>query len=323
MFLMMTILVHGEKVAVIDEVLKPASIAIDGSQLYVTEGATIFIYSLKDYSFVKKFGRAGQGPQEFPLVPGLPLTIDVSKKNIFVSCLAKVLYFKKDGSYIREIKSKGLGWIFSPLKDGYVGYGRTVEEEIAYDIINFYDAELNRGKEIARSKLAKRGGNIEVLKRTFSFQINEEKIFITKEEGFVIDVFDHTGEKLYSITREYKKIKFDPEVEKLLRDNIKKRNPAQYEAIKNILEFPEYFPAILNFFIDDNKIYAATWNLQKDKVEFFIFDLKGNLLKQKFIAIKFQEDSITPFPVTVKNGKLYQLIENEDEEWELHVTKFD
>ena len=44
---------------------RPAFIEIDDTQFYIAEGAFIHIYSLKDYSFQKKFGGRGEGPGEF------------------------------------------------------------------------------------------------------------------------------------------------------------------------------------------------------------------------------------------------------------------
>ncbi len=54
----------GKKVAVITEVLKPSSITID-DYLYINEGTTIYIYDKNTYKFISKFGKAGEGPQEF------------------------------------------------------------------------------------------------------------------------------------------------------------------------------------------------------------------------------------------------------------------
>lgn len=319
MFLIMTVLVHGEKVAVIDEVLKPTSIVIDDEQFYINEGTTIYIYSLNDYTFKKKFGQAGEGPKEFLRFAAVTPQSD----HLLINSFGKISYFTKDGSYTREIKTKGIGWMFSPLGDGYVGFARIAEDRVAYNTINFYDAELNRGKEIARIKFGSLEKGIEILNQSLNFGIHNKKIFVAGSDEFVIEVYDHTGKKLYSITREYERIKFNPEIEKQFRDNIKRREPAQYELIKNRLNFPDYFPAILNFFIDDNKIYVITWNLQKDKVEFYIHALDGKLLKKQFVNFAFIEGTFQAYPVNFKNGKLYQLIENEDEEWELHVTKFD
>jgi hypothetical protein len=323
MFLVFSIFVHAEKVAVITEVLKPTTLAVDDDRFYVTEGATIFIYSLMDYKLIKKFGREGQGPQEFAVIPELPIMLNVYTEDIIVNSFGKVSYFTKEGIFKKEVRTKGIGWLFSPLEKGYIGFGRTIEDKVAYDVISFYDATLSRGKEIARNKIGNPEKKLELLKRSLNYQVHDHKIFVTGAEGFVIDVLDHTGNKLHSITQEYDRVKFNPKIEELFRDGLKKRNPQQYDFLKNRLEFPDYFPEILNFFIDVNKIYVATWKWEKDKIEFFIFDLKGKLLKHQFISFALQEDGMTPYPPAIKDGKLYQLIENEEEDWELHVSKID
>jgi len=51
-----------------------------------------------------------------------------------------------------------------------------------------------------------------------------------------------------------------------------------------------------------------------------VFDIKGKFLKKLFLPYKFM-NPVDEYPIAVKSGKLYQLIENEDEEkWELHIT---
>ncbi|MFC2155158.1 hypothetical protein ACFLRB_01535 [Acidobacteriota bacterium] len=320
MFLVLSIFIHAEKVAVITEVLKPTAIVVDEDQFYINEDTTIFIYSLNDYKLKKKFGKAGEGPEEFLLFSAVYPQPD----HLLVNSFGKISYFKKDGTFIKEIKTKtGRNFLFYPLKEGFVGRSRISEENTYYDTVNIFESELKKGKELGRMKIGNPQKKLELLKKTLTYQPNDNKIFVTGEEGFVIDVFDHTGKKLYSITREYERVKFNPKIEELFRDGWKKRDPRRYELLKDKLEFPEFFPEIFSFFIDANKIYVATWKWQKDKIEFFIFDLKGKLLKHQFISFVFQEDGITPFPVTVKDGKIYQLIENEEEDWELHVSKID
>jgi hypothetical protein len=49
------------------DLLDPAAIHVDGNRMYITEHATIYIYSTKDYHLIKKFGRRGEGPKEFKL----------------------------------------------------------------------------------------------------------------------------------------------------------------------------------------------------------------------------------------------------------------
>jgi len=99
--------------------------AVDDTQLYVTQEASVFIYSLKDFKLVKKFGSAGQGPQEFFLVPTVPLTIDVQMDQIIAVSIRKVSYFTKQGEFIKEVKMKSMIFLFImllvPCLDLYAG----------------------------------------------------------------------------------------------------------------------------------------------------------------------------------------------------------
>ena len=84
LILVVSLFCYSEKVAVLNEIMKPSlSFAVDGTQLYIPEEGQIFIYSTNDYKLVKKFGKAGEGPQEFRLHPRLPMTIDASGENSF------------------------------------------------------------------------------------------------------------------------------------------------------------------------------------------------------------------------------------------------
>ena len=320
--ILMSLFVRGEKAAVIKEIVNPSSMKVDDTRLYIVERTSIFIFSLKDYRFIKKFGKEGQGPGEFAFHHNVKLSIDVSTDDIFIRSLAKVSFFSKDGHFKREAKTKGLGWGGVPLKGRYVGYSQTRETDNLYNTINFFDADFNKGQEIARVQYADKSKNIEHYKSAFMCCGHENKVFVASSGGFVIDVIDHTGKKLYSITREYKRVKFDPAVEKIIHDIWKKTNPGGYEFFKKRLKFPAYFPAIRFFAVDDNKIYVLTWKKENKKTEFFILNLKGKLLKQGYMTVAFREGETIRYPMDIDNGKLYQLVENEEENWELHVSKF-
>jgi hypothetical protein len=51
----------GKKLAVLPEVNRPGFIEIDGEKIFILDGVTVKIYSMKDYRFLTKFGKEGQG----------------------------------------------------------------------------------------------------------------------------------------------------------------------------------------------------------------------------------------------------------------------
>jgi hypothetical protein len=48
---------------------KPNSITVDKNHVYITDQGSIAIYSLKDGKLKKTFGKKGEGPGEFRLLP--------------------------------------------------------------------------------------------------------------------------------------------------------------------------------------------------------------------------------------------------------------
>ena len=75
--------------------------------------------------------------------------------------------------------------------------------------------------------------------------------------------------------------------------------------------------------VADKKVYIQTYLKENGKDEFFIYDLNGKFLKRLFLPVVYR-NSLKPFPYTIMNNRLYQLIENEDAEvWELHAEKIE
>jgi hypothetical protein len=307
---------------VLDEHLKPGMLAVDDTQLYVTEGASVYIYSLKDFKLKKKFGRSGVGPQEFRLMPAVPLMIHVETGNIVASSVGKVSIFSKDGTFKKELRVTVMGGLaFLPFRDGFVGRGAVLENNILYTTINIFDAQIKKVKEIYRVESPlQQSGNIEVMKQNILyFTYKDSIIFVTGGEGFHIDAVDPNGKKLFSIKQTYKKRKFTGEDKKSFIDFFRRTTKEQYEMLKDRIVFPGYYPEIAYFFVADNKLFVVTWHRKKDQAEFIVFDLKGKLVKQIYLPFQIQ-DGVRGYPWAIKNGKLYQLVENPDsEEWELHV----
>jgi hypothetical protein len=319
LFLLGSSMVLAKQLAVLPEVMKVNEIFVDDNQLYVIENTTIFIYSLSDFKLVKKFGKPGEGPQEFLNF----VYIVVQPDHLLINSLGKVSYYKKDGTFIKELKSSGgMGSnLFYPVKEGFIGGSRIVEDEVGYITVNFFDADLKKGKELFRRKgLIQRSGNIEILKQTFLYQAFDNKVFVTGKEGFVIDAMDCNGNSLFTIHQEYEPRKFTDADEKAVKEALKAQFRDRYEQAKHRLVFPQFFPEIQRFLVRDNRIYVATWKREGDRLEFYIFDMEGKLLNRLFIPFAFS-GPILPFPLDIKDGKAYQAIENEDEAWELHVNE--
>jgi hypothetical protein len=51
----LTMLVAAARVAVFPDIFRPDSITVDNGQVIITEGASVFIYSLQDFKLQEKF----------------------------------------------------------------------------------------------------------------------------------------------------------------------------------------------------------------------------------------------------------------------------
>jgi hypothetical protein len=325
--LALTELVAAARVAVFPNILKPDSLAVDNGQVIITEGASISLYSLEDFSLQKKFGNQGEGPQEFKITSygGTGLVVDVQPRVLLVTSVGKLSLFTREGKFIKELKANHnfFGSRFLALGKQYVGLGSKMEGNINYITVNIYNAELNKVKEICMWESPYRpGAGTRVFTEPYSFCSTGNKIFTTNGIEFTIDVYDSQGENLYGIKQEYKKLKVSEATKKAVIDYFK-TNPATKNVFRFMqpIIFPDYLPAIRNIMVKDKKVYVLTFKREGNKSEFYIFDVNGELLNRVFLPLK-ENSPLTYSPFYIKDGKLYQLVENEEEEeWELYVTE--
>ena len=328
LFFTSSVSVFATKIVPLQELRKPETIAVENSQIYITESASIYIYSLKDFRLIKKFGQAGEGPEEFKVHSVAGVRICVQPDHIFVKSIGKVSFFTPAGKYIKEKKNVSAGRWVQPLGNRFVGHGRTKEGDNVYLTIHFYDSNLKRGKEIykikhwfqgkridpilhGRFRLARRGNPI--------FYVHDNRIFIEGEDGEV-HVFDHNGKKFFCIHQKYETLK--------VTENHKKEVVNFFELIQSALlrhkhrfEYPDYFPIMRFFNVADGNVYIIPYKKKDGKSEFHVFNRDGKFVEK--VLVPLAEENIFEFyPYTIYDGKVFQLIDNfETEEWELHITR--
>jgi len=322
----LTVFTFAERVTVLTELSKPTSLIVDNERVFITEGSSVFVYSAKDYQFIKKFGKAGDGPQEFNTAGGqLPIRLYARSQDLVVNSFGKVSFFSKDGAFIKEIKNKsGISFYFWPVEENYIGMSVSGEEGIRYNALNLFDAELKKIKQIYKTKAdAQQSGKIKVLSTSLNYYTLKDKIFVSSKPDFIIEVLDKDGNSLFNITRDFKRPKFTDKDKSDLIETIKAtpQGRAQYEMIKSRLEYPTVYPAIATFVISDDIVYIITFNRQGKSFEFFIYDIKGKFIKTLFVPF-YMTGPLAAYPLWIKNNKVYQLVENEDDEiWELHINE--
>ncbi len=314
-----------KKLASFPNILKPGMIIVRGGRLFVTEGATVFIYSMKDFTLIKKFGKPGEGPREFKLDQfGGQLIIDVLPEYILVNSLGKLSYITLDGDFIEEKKNPAAFYL-QPIGENYVGMSTTFGEgNTRFLAVNLYDRDLKKIREIFRREheiQVQKGKGIHLLKKAFVYYVVEDKIFISGKEGFVVDIYDEQGRLLRTIERkDYKKREVTNAEKAEIHRILKRQYKELYEYFKNTIVIAPHFPVIASIFVRDEKVYVLTNNEVDQMWEMFLYDLEGVFIKKLFVPL-LKRDLLSPFPTDIRNGNVYQLIENEENEmWELHVT---
>lgn len=327
LFLILALMLYSTNKISLTEIMKPGTISVDDHQLYVTEDASIFIYSLKDFSLLKKFGKQGQGPQEFALHPRVPVTLDVSTNEIVINSLGKVSYFSKKGEFLKEIKSMPNFFGYQPLGNEFLALGQSFEEKALYNTVNLFDANLKKIKELYRADSGMKGPGkgTQVLQKPFVYQAYKKKILLPGSDENFIDVFDSDMKKLFTIKVKEEKLEvtreFKDKVIHYLRTSVRTKDI--YEPLLKPVTFPNYYPAIQAFFVVDDRIYIMTWKKDQQKNQFYIYTMDGKFIKEHWIPLAYQNE-LELYPITMKNGRLYQLIEDLDkEEWILHISQID
>jgi hypothetical protein len=345
LLLLLLILLIGflsaKKVGPLPEVMKPDNISINKDDLFVAEGSTVYVYSIRTMQLKKRFGKKGEGPGEIMSIPNYPTRINGYPEYILVEGLNKIIFFTRKGKFIKE-KRKPTGTTqMIPIGNHFVAK-RVVPSEDNRTIngaIYLYDSNLKPLKTLYSQKWVQQGAppnvEIDMVGDFVHFRTCDGKIFIEESPlGFIIGVFDETGNKLYEIKKSFKPIKVTGAHKEQLITNLREdpwtkpqiRALGGWEEVKKILDmqFPDYFPPIRSLDISDNRLLIQTFREKSGKDEYIIMDLKGNIQKTVYVPRR------APTPLmarlmgvklyAIEKDNLYYIKENEEEEeWELHV----
>ncbi|MCP5104286.1 MAG: hypothetical protein GY950_12940 [bacterium] len=316
--------VMATKTIPLPDLLKPRLIRVDDSRIYITDDANVYIYSLSDFRLMKKFGKRGEGPQEF-MTGGETLGwiyLAVQPDKIFIHSMGKISYYSKKGVFIDERKiNVAHGPMLHPMEDRLVGISFPTVNKTRYWTTNIYDADVKIIKELYRYERGYYPGrDIDLLGiKTPSFCVYDKKIFVadTVKTG-TIYVFDKNGNKLDTITPRYEKIPVTEADEKrLLEDFSTGRRRMFYEQNRNKIKVPAYFPAMRFMTAADGKLYIMTYKRKKEKTQFLIYSTGGKFLAEVFLPVSDLE-VFYYCPYTIKNNTLYHLQDNDDTAvWEL------
>ncbi len=95
LIIMVCSLTFAEKLGVLTEVLTPEMIEVSENEIYIVEGSSIFMYSIKDLSFIRKFGKKGEGPGELKVNPSITNILVIPGDSLLFMSMEKAIRFAK------------------------------------------------------------------------------------------------------------------------------------------------------------------------------------------------------------------------------------
>lgn len=341
LLMLLPLLIYPRKIGELTEVLKPDNISIFENDLFVAEGSTFYIYSLDDLQLKKKFGRKGEGPGEILSIPNFPTRIHGLPDYILVEGINKILFFNREGEFVKEIRKPAGTTQMFPLGNHFVAK-RIIPSDDNRTILSavyLYDSDMKQVKSLYEQKFVQQGAppnlKLSMVSDFINFRVYDKRLFIEESpKGFLIEVFDENGNRLYAIKKSPEPVVVtaahrDQLIADLKEDPwVKPQIQALggWEEIKKImkLEFQDHFPAIQNLDISDGKLLVQTYREKQEKEEYIIMDLSGKIEKRVFIPRKVKV-LLMPQIMGVKlyaihNQKLFYVRENDEEEtWEFHI----
>jgi hypothetical protein len=310
----------------LSEISKPQRIYIDSNQVFITEGATIYIYSLKHFKLQNKFGKRGEGPGEFK-ESGEGIYLIFKPEHLQVISSGRLSTFSREGRFIREETiSNPRRFEFQSLGDRYVGTAIHAEKGRVFFIVNLFDKNFNKLKEIYRYRhpfFPSHKPINPVDLRISTYIVYQDKIFYDDEKG-AIHVLDHDGMELYVIPCVSERIKVTDTHKKRYLAFWKADLKPEYNAFRERLRFSSYFPSIRNFHIVDDRIYIITFMESGINSQIRIFDLQGRPVKKSWAPLA-ETNMLIPLGFnhyTIYRDSIYILKENDEtEEWQLVIQE--
>jgi hypothetical protein len=327
---------EGSRIGVLPDILVPAGLHVKGSEVFVLEGATVFVFELPSLELKRRFGREGQGPGELEITPWLSNTLTVRDDKVILDSSNKLVVFSDSGQLIRERKRRPQFTQVVPWGGNYAVRYRVPEPEnnMQYSTIQWLGDDTDDTRELYRQPFAGQRELLDMIPDSIHFQVYENNLYIEKSpEGFVIDVYGHDGGKLHEIRIDETKLRVTPadrlDYERLLRGdpmmNIQEENWEQFKS-RTRLRYPEFFPAIRDFVISGGRIYVQTYRSEGPRDEFLVLDMTGKLHRRinlpKVRESGFTEQMMgTGVRLYVFDGETYYYLVETAEGVELHAEK--
>lgn len=319
---------HGfaKKLAALPQLNNPISIEIDEDELYVLDEVVVYVYSLKDYRLIRKFGKKGEGQGELMSNIEVPPVMNIADGNIFLNSQIKMIRFSKKGEIIKEQRIP-FSFQTIPFGKNYISIKIATNSAMNTFNVILYDPDFNQLKVLySRERIPRsRRGKLSLPPELIIVRSSGDKLFMfDQKKGFVIDTFDLKGNRVNHIKMDYPRIK-TTEAFKNAAEAWFRTQPTFHmatEELRKMIYFPDYLPMMRNFIIKNQKLYIRTYRTRGNSSEFIVLDFDGKLIKQTYLPdyekSPIQLNSSNNF--TFFNERYYHLAEGESG-WEIHIEE--
>jgi len=317
------------RVIPLPEIEEPGDVRAEHGRVYIQDKRDIAVYAFDDGRFLRRIGRAGQGPGEFTYLAGLAVLPD----RLIAFDIHKALFFSVEGEYLGQIvpPSQVMAYPFLPVGDHFVGVPLEVQDDgsLSPFTIVVFDAAMKPVKRMVElpdvlapppppppRPGAAAGPQPEMLmiRGYFDYAVSDAKIFVAdSSKGLFISVFDEGGGHLYDINHASEKQKVTEDY----RQWALKTRPTGKPV------WPDDFPAFTALKIDAARLYAVTPARRDGRSEVIAMDLQGRILDRGF-RLAYQSDLFMPHmsarKFDVEAGRFVWVEYNDaTDQYELHI----
>jgi len=301
----------------------PHLFTIDKDDIYISERSRVYIYKYPD-KLVRVFGKKGEGPGEFREFFDQGLTITPFKGDLCIDSNGRVSYFKKDGTFIKEIKT-GSGHVYTPVGNNFVAIRWGVIDNFSYNRIILKSRDMKMIKVLQKKKnWYQEGKDINPVDvRNPRYTVMNDRIYAEAPDGG-IHIFDASGNLLGIAKKDYTEVKVLEKDKEMYHEyyRIHKYYRERYHQLKHLIKFPKNYPPVKFFDSADGLLYVMTHVRKSGKNEIYIYDGEGKFQRKVFVKMRdINKQEVYP-RIRIANNRIYQLLDDQDEEtWQLHVTE--
>lgn len=328
------------QVGSLPNILRPDNISVIDKELYIIQGSEVFTFSLPNLKLLRKFGKKGEGPGEVPVNPFYLNKVTAYPNYVMIEGINKIVFFTRLGVFKNEIIKTSTAYIRSiPFGDNFVVNKIKIDanSKTLYNSIFLFDSKFKEIKELfSQEHFQQPGGKgfrLNPILDLPTMDVYNNKLYVEdSSRGFIIEIFNLSGNKINIIRKPYEKMSISAEFRKrtlgfIQNDSIIKAQGG-WDAIKDKLsvDFPSEFPPIQEMNISGNRIYIQTYKEKSNNIEYIIMDLSGNILKRVYLP-RFDDVTVTGKLLgarlhVIYNGKLYNVSEDEENEcWVLNILE--